>query len=406
MFAVLALAILVWGALSKMREQPFTRRPVTHTPVTPSPYVRRSLARLGEHDPDFSLVLFDDFLVLLYTEIKMAQGSGSLARYSPYLSEATRASLGSTPAIRNVLVGVVAIESVNLSSSHVRVTIGFESNYDVGPRSVYVRELWTLVRKRDARSRTPDKARVLGCPSCGAPLDVVVAGVCGHCKSQVTSGDFDWAVEKIAVQGTQERGPMLTSNVVEQGTNTPTIIAEGVAVRLAAITTWESIESRTRTIFTEFQAAWAARDLARMRPYMSNALFAAQTFWVEEYKRQGLRNLTDDAQITRLELCEVVTDAHYDAVTVRLHASSLDYTVTDTTGEVVSGSRSVPRRYTEYWTIIRGRGASSTAKVCPRCGAELDIGMGGHCGYCKTKVTSAVFEWVLSRIEQDEVYRG
>ena len=42
---------------------------------------------------------------------------------------------------------------------------------------------------------------------------------------------------------------------------------------------------------------------------------------------------------------------------------------------------------------------------CPNCGASLDINMTGHCAYCKAKVTSGEFDWVLSRIEQDEVYR-
>jgi hypothetical protein len=32
--------------------------------------------------------------------------------------------------------------------------------------------------------------------------------------------------------------------------------------------------------------------------------------------------------------------------------------------------------------------------------------MAGVCEYCQGKVTSGEFDWVLSRIEQDEAYRG
>jgi hypothetical protein len=32
--------------------------------------------------------------------------------------------------------------------------------------------------------------------------------------------------------------------------------------------------------------------------------------------------------------------------------------------------------------------------------------MAGNCTYCKAKVTSGEFDWVLSQIEQDESYGG
>jgi hypothetical protein len=32
--------------------------------------------------------------------------------------------------------------------------------------------------------------------------------------------------------------------------------------------------------------------------------------------------------------------------------------------------------------------------------------MAGHCEYCRVKVVSGQFDWVLSRIEQDDTYDG
>jgi hypothetical protein len=132
-------------------------------------------------------------------------------------------------------------------------------------------------------------------------------------------------------------------------------------------------------------------------------------FWVEAYKQQHLRNVTENARILGMELARVGRDRFFDAITVRLWATSLDYTLADDGGRVVSGSRSKERRYTEYWTIIRSaqkKGPTRTDRVCPNCGAPLQINMAGVCGYCKVKVTAGDFDWVLSRIEQDEVYAG
>ncbi|MEO7330125.1 MAG: hypothetical protein ABI193_16240, partial [Minicystis sp.] len=55
----------------------------------PSP--RQRLEQLRGTDPDFSLVLFEDFLYALYAEAHQARGGHQLDRLTPYLSEAVRA---------------------------------------------------------------------------------------------------------------------------------------------------------------------------------------------------------------------------------------------------------------------------------------------------------------------------
>ena len=105
--------------------------------------------------------------------------------------------------------------------------------------------------------------------------------------------------------------------------------------------------------FREFQQAWTERDLARMRPYFTDALFDQQRYWVEAYKAQGLVNRTDGARIIGLELARVASDRWYDAITVRLAATGADYVVRDRDGTVVRGKPRAERPYTEYWTFIR-----------------------------------------------------
>ena len=133
-----------------------------------------------------------------------------------------------------------------------------------------------------------------------------------------------------------------------------------------------------------------------------------QLYWIEMYKREGLRNITENTRIAHIQCVSVTSDAYYDAITVRVYASSLDYTVRTDNGTVVGGSQQKPREYTEYWTLIRSVAPKQVShhEGCPNCGAELKINMAGHCEYCQAKVTAGDFDWVLSRIEQDESYRG
>jgi predicted lipid-binding transport protein (Tim44 family) len=173
--------------------------------------------------------------------------------------------------------------------------------------------------------------------------------------------------------------------------------------------TWKAFITRVERTFQEFHASWCAQDLTAVRPYLSDNLFELQRYWVHAYKSQGLKNQTKDASIVTVHLAKVMRDRFFDSITVRVFARCFDYT-TDANGKIVGGSDKDLREYTEYWTFIRGVGAKGAPRTdgnCPSCGASLaGINMAGACTHCNAKVTSGEFDWVLSRIEQDEVYEA
>jgi predicted lipid-binding transport protein (Tim44 family) len=172
--------------------------------------------------------------------------------------------------------------------------------------------------------------------------------------------------------------------------------------------TWPAFEARIRHIFGQLQPAWSSLDLALARPYLSDRLAETWRFWFAAYRGAGLRNISESARVTGIELARVISDRHFDAITVRLRATGLDYT-TDEQGALRAGSRDTPRDYTEYWTLIRGHAATGAPRAdssCPRCGAALVVSMGGACEHCGAHVSSGEFDWVLSRVEQDDAYRG
>ena len=53
-----------------------------------------------------------------------------------------------------------------------------------------------------------------------------------------------------------------------------------------------------------------------------------------------------------------------------------------------------------------GRVQGDDKRQCPSCGAALTITMAGACEACGVKVSAGARDWVLSKIEQDESYRG
>jgi predicted lipid-binding transport protein (Tim44 family) len=231
----------------------------------------------------------------------------------------------------------------------------------------------------------------------------------------VTDGRFDWSVQTIELLEAEDRPPALTGTTEEEGTDFPTIYQPEVAARRAQLlvddpaATDEAITARLRLIYHQLNAAWTNLDLKPIRPYVSDSLFEYLQYWIDAYRSQGLRNVLEGMHITRITFAKVVRDKHFDALTFRFWGTGRDTTVRQDTGQVVGGNPHADRAYSEYWTLIRGagvRGVPRTDANCPNCGAPLETNMAGECDHCGAKITRGDFDWVLSKIEQDDSYTG
>ena len=162
-------------------------------------------------------------------------------------------------------------------------------------------------------------------------------------------------------------------------------------------------------IFNELQAAWSTLNWERARPHETDNIFQMHQYWIDAYKRQGLRNVVDQVAVSAMQPVKILEDAYYHAITLRIWAQGYDYTI-DQNGKVVAGSKTNLRHWTEYWTFIKNRQAKPAPAQpnlnCPNCGAPLKVSATGICEFCGGKITSGEFDWVLSKIEQDESYSG
>ena len=394
--------------------------------------VQKSFNQLRRFDPNFSEIIFTDFCYALYARAHDARGHGApaLDLLSPYLSENARASLQqlnppNLKAVQGTIVGAMQVIDVQgLTTPTVGISIDFEANYTEftprqgdprGEMSYYVRERWELERKRDVLSPTPDQATALHCPRCGAPLQKDTVGACAFCGTRIDSGEFQWYVRSLATLSREARGPLLTSDVQEVGTDYPTVMQPNFPAVRATFEQnnpefkWAEFQARARLIFNELQEAWSTLNWERARPHETDNIFGMHRYWIEAYQRQGLRNALDQYQITAMQPTKIKEDAFYHAITLRIFAQGYDYTV-NTEGGVVAGSNKNLRRWSEYWTFVRNskaKPAPARADLnCPNCGAPLKVNAAGICEFCKGKITSGEFDWVLSKIEQDESYSG
>jgi hypothetical protein len=379
-------------------------------------------------DPDFSRVLFEDFAFRLFSTAHRARHSDqAIATIAPYVDAPARTALRTRPPenvpVVSVIVGAMRVTELDAPTvvvegrpTRVRISIEFEANVLTADHTYYSVELWRFARDAAVRTKPPG-TRSFPCPNCGAPWQASQSGtqVCASCGEVVDNGRFDWTVDLIGLRSLDERPPTLLDDVVERGTDLPTYHQDGVDRHLLALTADDpethlpALISRLELIYDQLNQAWATNDLRPARGLISDGLYDYLSYWIEAYKAQDLRNALENMRITHTALAKVSRDRWYDAVTIRIFATGLDYTVQASTGKVLKGSKRSDRRYSEYWTLIRAanrKGAPVAKASCSNCGAPLAITQSGECEHCGQHVTSGEFDWVLSKIEQDDSYRG
>jgi predicted lipid-binding transport protein (Tim44 family) len=113
-----------------------------------------------------------------------------------------------------------------------------------------------------------------------------------------------------------------------------------------------------REKFMHFQTCWANRDLSLVRDILDSDIYKQCQADLDALRSKGSVSKIENIEIRRLDLAESWQEEDYDFITVTYEVGMLDYVVSDTTGEVLEGSRTEPVRFTEHWTWARPSGAN------------------------------------------------
>jgi predicted lipid-binding transport protein (Tim44 family) len=384
------------------------------------------LRGLQRADPNFSVPAFLDFAQVVYSRVHQARAGARFERVAAYLSEPARAVLRQRSqgleGVHDVIFGTTRIASAGPRGQHLVVELHLETNITEQrggeAQQLLLTERWTFRKRQGGLSPSPAKLVSMACPSCGNPAETRPDGSCVHCDTPIGAGQLLWEVAEVSLVSQEPiKPPPLSLGAGEEaGTRLPTVYDPMLGAQLRAFQTRypqfqiDAFEAKVRGIFLALQQAWTEGRWERARAYQTDHLYQSHRYWMDRYRRFGMRNLLEQVEVLEVQLVKLTADAFYEAATVRIKARMVDYTV-DRDGTVVGGHKTRPRTFTEYWTFIRTAGKTSARQGdlehCPSCGAPLDkLSQTGVCGYCDAKIASGAHDWVLSSIEQDEAYRG
>jgi predicted lipid-binding transport protein (Tim44 family) len=389
------------------------------------PSLPADIATIGARDPGFEIETFLQRAEMSYFLVKRGIQNNDAAAVRPFLNDAlfseTARSIGQnkTQHRHTLLEGlnVRAVHLINASCNDQGQSL--EVHFDLVYRAKSVDdanrvladegndgrrgERWTFVRSASARTSSVGNVTASRCPACGAELNLSLDGVCTHCRASVTNGSVDWVVASIGP------APFVGYTSESQLAAAAPSVAEGVE-RMRSSDPAFSIDAfrvRVRTAFVALQDAWCRQHLDTARGFLSPGAYFSWRAQLETMASEGRRNVMEHLQVQGIQPMRIVHGRVFDDLTVQITAACADFEI-DKDGRIVFGDRTV-RPFTEEWTFQRSTGVTTSNKpgtlenTCPSCGAPVSLTQIGECRYCKAAVTTGKFDWVVSRIEQEDM---
>jgi len=114
----------------------------------------------------------------------------------------------------------------------------------------------------------------------------------------------------------------------------------------------EKFSNLCMDIFFKIQGAWANRDMAAARSLLTDEMYRILQGEAQQMKKEGKFNKLENIAVRKVEISEAWQEEGKDFITVRFLANLLDYTVSES-GELLSGSKTEPVKFEEFWTFVR-----------------------------------------------------
>lgn len=110
--------------------------------------------------------------------------------------------------------------------------------------------------------------------------------------------------------------------------------------------------------FFKIQGAWMNRDLAPVSTLLTDEMRRVFQEDLDGLLRERRTNRLENIAVRKVDISEAWQESGQDYITTLIYANLLDYTTDDASGIVVSGSKTDPVKFEEYWTFTRPIGGT------------------------------------------------
>lgn len=161
-------------------------------------------------------------------------------------------------------------------------------------------------------------------------------------------------------QGVSQRGTVIPISSTPQNYE-PAVesVVDDVAAGLAHVRQMDSsfdvdrFNDLVMDNFFKIQGAWMNRDLSSVDGILTGEMKQIFQADLDQLLRDKRVNRLENIAVRNVAVTEVWQESGQDYITASIYANLLDYTADDVTDAVVSGSKTEPVKFEEFWTFTR-----------------------------------------------------
>jgi predicted lipid-binding transport protein (Tim44 family) len=105
--------------------------------------------------------------------------------------------------------------------------------------------------------------------------------------------------------------------------------------------------------FFKIQGAWMNRELSPVAGILTDEMRRIMQQDIDKLLHDKQINRLENIAVRKVEVVEAWQESGQDYINALIYANLLDYTTDDSTGAVISGSKTDPVKFEEYWTFTR-----------------------------------------------------
>lgn len=121
----------------------------------------------------------------------------------------------------------------------------------------------------------------------------------------------------------------------------------------------ERFNDQVMDSFFKIQGAWMNRDLTPVTVILTDEMRRIMQQDIDRLLQERQINRLENIAVRNVEIAEAWQESGQDFINTLIYANLLDYTTDDSSGAVVSGSKTDPVKFEEYWTFTRPVGSNS-----------------------------------------------
>ena len=237
-------------------------------------------------------------------------------------------------------------------------------------------EIWSLVRRHGAVTKTDPAQIGRVCPSCGAPLTGGEVIKCAYCKALVCSGEYDWVLAEITQIAEWHPSSRAVDGLDALRGDDPAVAREVLEDR-GSYLFWKWVQAAREGTFAKLRKC-ATAQLAASAGQMSGGLARARDVAV------------GGADLLSVDPGSGEGEGDPDYAYVKIYWSAAFQP-----GQEPTPVQSILRLSRRSGTQSV---ASMTALVCRACGAPLTESDTPRCDHCNAEIADGAQSWVLDAV--------